>query len=248
MGIFNFQHKSNSQASNFSDYYQVDIHSHLIPGIDDGAKSLNDSLEIIASLKSLGLKKLITTPHISQAYPNSKEHILEAFGHLKTAVAENNIGIQLELGAEYMVDDGFWDIYKKGDLITFGKNFVLIELNTYSAHPGLSNYLFEMQSSGVNVILAHPERYLYWQEDFNRAKKMKDREVYFQMNILSLTKAYSADIHKLALRLLKEGMIDFIGSDIHSLDYIPKISDVLFDKQLMDLLANGQIRNNSLFL
>ncbi|HQI71492.1 MAG TPA: hypothetical protein PLT47_12120, partial [Bacteroidales bacterium] len=118
--------------------------------------------------------------------------------------------------------------------------------NSYSPFPILSDIIFEMQIKGYDIILAHPERYLYWQNEFANYEKLKDRELFFQINILSLTNIYSHEIHKLAVRLIKEGMIDFVGSDTHSAEYIPKIKDVLSGKLFQELASTGQIKNNLL--
>lgn len=246
MGIFNFHKKNDPAASAKDGFYHIDLHSHLIPGIDDGVKSMEEALGIISSLIGLGIKKVITTPHISQLYPNSPEQVHRAFELLKNKVAEKNMDIQLEVAAEYMVDDGFRELFESGNLLTFGNNFVLIELSTYSPHPGFSDLLFELQSNGYNVVLAHPERYLFWQKDLAAIKKLKDRELYFQLNILSLTKIYSAEIHKMAVQLIKERMIDFIGSDIHNPDYIPLIKNAAQGKLYQELSVSGQIKNNRL--
>ncbi|HNW88342.1 MAG TPA: hypothetical protein PKN48_01690 [Bacteroidales bacterium] len=248
MGIFNFRHKNEAITSDYTDFYNIDLHSHLIPGVDDGSTSTRESLEIISSLKSMGLKKIIVTPHVSVFYPNSPEKIRAAFEQLKNKVAENNIDIEMDVAAEYMVDDGFRNIFESGNLMTFGKNYVLLELSTYSPFPGLSDLIFEMQTNGYNIILAHPERYLYWENEFENYGKLKDRELFFQLNILSLTKIYSPEIHNMAVKLIKHGMIDFIGSDIHSLEYIPKIKDTLTNKFFQKLADTGQIKNNQLLV
>jgi len=246
MGIFNLRNRNKTNHFNYTDFYSTDIHSHLIPGIDDGSQDIEESLEIIASMSNMGIKKIITTPHISMLYPNTPDNINNGLTKLQKEVAARNIDIKLEVAAEYMVDDVFVEILKNGQLMTFGKNYVLIELNSYSPFPILSDIIFEMQIKGYDIILAHPERYLYWQNEFANYEKLKDRELFFQINILSLTNIYSHEIHKLAVRLIKEGMIDFVGSDIHSAEYIPKIKDVLSGKLFQELATTGQIKNNLL--
>jgi len=244
MGLFNLRDKNDLALTN-NDWFTVDFHSHLIPGIDDGAGSTDESLEIITSLRSIGIKKIITTPHISMKYPNTREKILSSFEILKAAVIKQNIDIEMEVAAEYMIDEGFQNLLKSGKLMTFGNNYVLIELATFSPYPALPDFLFEMQCNGYNIVLAHPERYLYWQNNFEPLRKLKDRELYFQMNILSLTKIYSADIYKMALHLVKEKMIDFIGTDIHNIESIPLIKNTLTTKMFLDMGRTGQIKNNS---
>ncbi|HNZ43422.1 MAG TPA: capsular biosynthesis protein [Bacteroidales bacterium] len=246
MAIFDFRHKQKNGPFNYTDFYSTDLHSHLIPGIDDGSPDMDESLKIIAGLSSMGIKKIITTPHISMLYPNTPEKIYEIFTELQREVAARNIEISLEVAAEYMIDENFVEILKNGKLMTFGKNYVLIELSPYNPFPILSDLIFEMQIKGYNIVLAHPERYLYWQYEFSGLEKLKDRELLFQLNILSLTKIYSQDVHKLAVRLIKEGMVDFVGSDTHSMDYIPKMKDVLTGRLFQDLAATGQIKNNLL--
>lgn len=246
MAIFDFRHKQKNDPFNYTDFYSTDLHSHLIPGIDDGSPDMDESLKIIAGLSSMGIKKIITTPHISMLYPNTPEKIYETFAELQREVAARNIEISLEVAAEYMIDENFVEILKNGKLMTFGKNYVLIELSPYNPFPILSDLIFEMQIKGYNIVLAHPERYLYWQYEFSGLEKLKDRELLFQLNILSLTKIYSQDVHKLAVRLIKEGMVDFVGSDTHSMDYIPKMKDVLTGKLFQDLAVTGQIKNNLL--
>ncbi len=246
MGIFNFRHKQKNNSFNYTDFYSTDLHSHLIPGIDDGSPDFEESLKIIAALGNMGIKKIITTPHISMLYPNTPEKIYDIFTKLQQEVAAKNIEISLEVAAEYMIDENFVEILKNEKLMTFGDNYVLIELSSYSPFPILSDLIFEMQTKGYNIVLAHPERYLYWQYEFSGLEKLKDRELLFQLNMLSLTKIYSPDVHKLAVRLIKEGMIDFVGSDTHSVDYIPKMNAVLTGKLFQELAATGQMKNNLL--
>jgi len=246
MGIFNLRNRNKTNHFNYTDFYSTDIHSHLIPGIDDGSQDIEESLEIIASMSNMGIKKIITTPHISMLYPNTPDNINNGLTKLQKEAVARNIDIKLEVAAEYMVDDVFVEILKNGQLMTFGKNYVLIELNSYSPFPILSDLIFEMQIKGYDIILAHPERYLYWQNEFANYEKLKDRELLFQINILSLTNIYSPEIHKLAVKLIKEGMIDFVGSDTHSAEYIPKIKDVLTGNLFQELATTGQIKNNLL--
>lgn len=246
MSLINFFGNKKKTETDYLQHYSVDLHSHLIPNVDDGVSSIEESINLFTFFKSIGIKKIYTTPHISLNFPNSPEKLRSSYFLLKDELIKRNIGIELEVGAEYMIDDGFRSIFESGNLMAFHTNFVLIELTTFSPHPDFYNLLFEMQSNGLSIILAHPERYLYWQNDLNTFKRLKDRELLFQMNLLSLTGIYSPDIHKMAMWLIKEKMIDLVGSDIHNGQYIPKIKEVLSGKIFQTLINSGQVKNNAL--
>ncbi|HQI71393.1 MAG TPA: hypothetical protein PLT47_11620 [Bacteroidales bacterium] len=121
MGIFNLRNRNKTNLFNYTDFYSTDIHSHLIPGIDDGSQDIEESLEIIASMSNMGIKKIITTPHISMLYPNTPDNIYNGLTKLQKEVAARNIDIKLEVAAEYMVDDVFVEILKNGQLMTLAK-------------------------------------------------------------------------------------------------------------------------------
>jgi tyrosine-protein phosphatase YwqE len=228
-------------------YFDIDFHSHLIPGIDDGSKSIEESLEIITFFQSLGVRKMITTPHVSMDYhPNKQADIIEKFQHFKDEVAKAGIEIELEVAAEYMIDDGFRALMNKGDLLTFGDKYLLIELSSFSEHRDFSPLLFDLQSSGFNLILAHPERYSYWHNHKNAYTTLKERDVLFQMNALSLTNAYSTEVNKVAKWLIENKMIDFIGSDVHHASQIEIYSEALSSKLFEKLKETGTVRNNGL--
>jgi protein-tyrosine phosphatase len=247
MGLFNLFNKKKQSRDLSNGYYDVDFHSHLIPGVDDGSKSIEESIEIITFFQSLGVRKMITTPHVSmEYYPNKHEDILEKFHHLKEGVLKAGIEVELSLAAEYMIDDGFRALMNQGGLLTFGDNYLLIELGSFAEHPDFSPLIFDLQSSGFNVILAHPERYSFWHSQKEMYTTLKERDVIFQLNALSLTNIYSKEVNKTAKWLIENKMIDFIGSDVHHASqkeiYRKALSSNLFDK----LKEAGTVRNNEL--
>jgi tyrosine-protein phosphatase YwqE len=247
MGFFSLFHKSKPDRDLSHGYFDVDFHSHLIPGIDDGSKSYDESIDIITFFKSLGVQKMITTPHISmEYYPNKHEDVIERFQKLKEEVAKAGMDMKLEVAAEYMIDDGFRALMNKGNLLTFGNNYLLVELSGFSEHPDFSSLIFDLQTSGYNVILAHPERYSFWHTNKKMYTTLKERDVIFQINALSLTNVYSTDVNKTAKWLIENKMIDFIGSDVHHASqkeiYRKALSSTLFDK----LKETATIRNNEL--
>lgn len=246
MEISDFFSKKKTPAVSYESYYSIDIHSHIIPGIDDGAQTIEESLEIIAFFQSIGIKKIITTPHISGSYPNTNDIILSGYSQLKNKLIEINPDIDLHVAAEYMVDESFTNIIKQKKLLCFGKNFILIEFPYFSTHPDIHNVIFSLQSDGFSIIIAHPERYVFWGDTLNTFKKLKERGVFFQMNLLSLTSIYSEEIQKNAHWLIKNQLIDFVGSDIHHISAAPYIKNVLKEKLFFKMIETNQIKNNAL--
>jgi len=226
---------------------QTDIHSHLIPGIDDGSKTMDESVYLVKSLYEMGYRKLITTPHImTDYYKNTPEIILSGLDKLREKLQQENIDIEIEAAAEYMLDDGFEEKLMNGKLLTFGSNYVLVEMS-YMVEPiNLASLLFEMQMQGYKVVLAHPERYNYWHGQFNKYQEMKDRNVYLQMNINSLTGWYSEASRKIAEKLISEDMIQFLGSDLHNENYLNELKKSRHFAQLQGLLENPKVLNKTL--
>ena len=223
------------------------MHSHLIPGIDDGAQTLEDSLQLIRHMHQLGFSKLVTTPHVqAEYYRNTPGIIMSGLGTLREAIAAEGIPIEIEAGAEYLIDDGFEEKMKLGELLSFGEKYLLVEMSYYSPHPDLKNMIFNLQCDGFKVILAHPERYSYWFNDFAKFEDLKDRGVYFQLNAVSLAGYYPEPVRKFAEKLLQKEMIDFLGSDMHNMRYMDALQRSLKEKSLVKLLASGRLLNEKL--
>jgi tyrosine-protein phosphatase YwqE len=236
-------------APSLADFSRVgaDMHSHLIPGIDDGARTMEDSLNLVREMHRLGFSKLITTPHIqSEFYRNTPEIILSGLGKLREAISAEGIPVTVEAAAEYLLDDGFEGKLKAGDLLSFSDKYILIEMSYYSPHPNLKSFIFDLQVEGYKVILAHPERYTYWFSDFLKYEDLKDRGVYFQLNTVSLAGYYPEPVRKFAEKLIEKNMIDFIGSDMHNMRYMEALQKSLKEKALGRLLASGRLLNPTL--
>ncbi len=225
----------------------TDMHSHLIPGIDDGAPDMPTVLALLEQMAGLGFKKIITTPHImADLYKNNEQIIRKGEAEVKKAIEKAGLNIEFKAVAEYLVDEGFAPMVKEKKLMTFGDNYVLIELPYYSPPPNLSELLFEMQVTGFKVILAHPERYVYWHGQFSKLEELKDREVFFQLNTISLSGYYSLPTKKISERLIDAGMIDFLGSDMHSFQYFKLLEKALYEPALEKLLNSGKLKNSGL--
>jgi protein-tyrosine phosphatase len=179
------------------------MHSHLIPGIDDGVKTVEESLELIRHFHRMGFKKLITTPHIqAEYYRNTPEIILAGLERVRAAIEKEAIPVSIEAAAEYLLDDGFEDKLNSGRLMSFSDKYILLEMSYFSPHPELKSIIFKLQVEGYKVILAHPERYTYWFNDFGKYEDLRDRGVYFQLNTVSLAGYYPDPVKKFAEKLI----------------------------------------------
>lgn len=194
----------------------VDIHSHLLPGIDDGAKNLDDSKLILEHMKNFGFKKVITTPHtIKTVWDNTTESILSAKKAVIAAFPEISSELSLGCASEYFMDENFVLLFKSEKLLTLKNNYVLVEMSYLNPPIQLYDILFELQLEGYQPILAHPERYTFFHSKMKEYDKLKKAGCKFQMNLLSSVGYYGKDVLLAADKLLQNEMIDFVGSDIH---------------------------------
>jgi len=225
----------------------TDMHSHLIAGIDDGTSTINQSIELIKQMADLGYSKLITTPHIQgDVYKNTPEIIQSGLVELNAALLKENVQIEVSAAAEYLLDDKFEDKLLSKNLLTFGDNYILVELSYFSPHPNLLNFIFQLQIEGYKVILAHPERYSYWFNNFKKLEEIKERGVFFQLNMISLSGYYDIPVKKTAEKLVDNNMIDFLGTDMHNNNYMEGLKRTCFEKYLQKAIDSGKIRNNEL--
>lgn len=227
-------------------FYTTDLHSHLIPNIDDGSKSMEQSLEMIQMMKSIGFKKLITTPHIHPRYPNSKDTILKGLEEVQSELQKEKIDIQLEAGCEYYYDEHFIDLVKKKDLLTFGDSYILFELSYTTPVFGLERVVYEILSAGYRPILAHPERYSYFINSLDKYHSLKDTGLFFQINTNSTIGFYGKRVKKNVEYLIKENLVDFIGSDAHRPNYIEALKHSLNSKLFKSFEKTNLIKNNYL--
>lgn len=194
----------------------ADMHSHFIPGIDDGSKSMEESLAMIGALKDLGYNTIITTPHImSDFYPNTRQTIEDGLKQVQAALVENNIDITLRAAAEYYIDEYFMQLVDKEPLLTLRKKEVLVEFSMMYEPPMLAEAIYKLQSNGYQPVIAHPERYLFFHRDFGRYREFKDRGCLMQMNMLAITGHYGKGIKAVADQLMAKGLYDYCGTDMH---------------------------------
>ncbi len=212
-----FWKKKRPNATNTASFLNTDIHSHLIPGLDDGSPSLEESLNISKELVKLGYQKAVTTPHVIQdAYGVTNEMIVSGVSELNKSLSENDVELEVIPSAEYYADEQFMELISKKDILPFGENYVLFETSYLNKPKFLFELIFEMQTASYRPVLAHPERYLYLLEEESLIKSLRDREVLFQLNINSFLGVYSKHSKKLAQKLWKSGSVEFLGTDCHS--------------------------------
>lgn len=224
------------------------MHSHLLPGIDDGAPDMSTSLELIKGMMELGYSKLITTPHILwDMYKNSRENILEKLAELRVAVENEGLNVEINAAAEYFLDDHVEGLIKNSEpLLTISGNMVLVEFSlAYPSH-SLKAILFEMQMQGYLPVIAHPERYIYLQTNKEFYEELKDIGCLFQLNILALAGHYGKGVTELANYLIKKEYYDLIGTDLHHKGHIEALKNPVIVNPLKKLLDSGKIRNADL--
>ena len=223
----------------------VDMHSHLLPGIDDGSPDVEQSVRLIKSLNELGFSKFICTPHIfKELYPNTRETILLALNATKNALTQANINVNIEAAAEYMIDENF-EI--ANGLAVLPGNFILVEMSYLNESPNIEKVIFDLQIKGYRVILAHPERYNFYHLDHARFHRYKDMGVLFQLNLLSVTGYYGKEVKHASEYLLSKNCYDFAGSDLHHNKHLDALTKAVKSGYLFDKLGKYPFKNGKIF-
>ena len=244
--MFNwFSNNSKPRHSISLSEIRTDIHSHLIPGIDDGAPDMDTAITIIQKLSSLGLKKLVTTPHVmSDFYQNNSQNILEGLEKLKNNLIKKNISIEIEAAAEYYIDYEFEQKIGKEKFLTFGAKYLLVELSFISPVPNFREIIFKLQLEGYKVVLAHPERYNYY--GLRDYKEITSRGVFLQVNLLSLIGYYSEKVKSKTSDLISKNLISFVGTDCHNISQAELYKKCQKEKLWHDLINSKKLINNTL--
>jgi protein-tyrosine phosphatase len=215
----------------------TDMHSHLIPGIDDGAKTIEDSVELIRHLHSLGYTKLITTPHVmSDYFQNTPETILGGLEIVRAALKENNIPVEISAAAEYYIDDGFIRKLEEEKLLTFGDNYLLVEVSYINPPDNVRDILFRAQVLGYKPILAHPERYPFWYRSLDEYQRFFEMGIILQLNLNSLSGYYGPDAKRIAEKLIEMEIVQALGTDMHHMKHGAFLSKVVNEKSLRRIL------------
>lgn len=216
----------------------IDIHNHILPGIDDGAKTVNDSIQLIKEFSEIGIEKFIATPHIMDTYyPNTPDTINSSLTLVQNELKKQNFNqIQITAAAEHMIDSNFEDILEKGLIMPLNKNYILVEMSYLQPSINFNSAIQKIGSKRYFPILAHPERYTYLHKT-NKYSTYKQNGILFQLNLLSLSNYYGKDVFAMGQKLLDKNMIDFIGSDIHNMNQMNQLKSIkLSNKAINQLL------------
>ena len=224
---------------------KTDIHSHFIPGIDDGAPDMETSILLIKKMQELGYSKVITSPHVmSDFYQNSSETILKGLADVRAELKAQNINMEIDAAAEYYIDFEFEQKIGKEKFLTFGHNYILVELSFMEAPRNLFDIIFKLQLEGYKVVLAHPERYNYYSlKDY---EEFTSRGVLLQINLLSLIGYYSPQIKKKTEALINAGMVSLVGSDCHNMNHAELYEKCQTQKAWHNLVNSGKLLNATL--
>jgi len=226
----------------------TDMHSHLIPGIDDGSPNMATSLQLVKGMADLGFQKLITTPHIMwDMYQNEKTDLCRRFEILKESAGQQGIKVEMKVAAEYFLDDHVAGLLKdRQRLMTMDDNKVLVEFSMASPPLSLKDILFELQMQGYQPVIAHPERYIYMEHGKQFFDELKVIGCLFQLNILSLGNYYGKSVHELANYLLKKDYYDMVGTDLHHARHLDALRNPALETSLKKIFESGKILNPSL--
>jgi tyrosine-protein phosphatase YwqE len=227
----------------------VDMHSHLLPGIDDGSPDAATSVSYIKKMMELGYRKFITTPHIyPDLYPNTRETIFAAHQILTAKLKEEGIGVEVHAAAEYFIDDFFADRLKNNEqLLTLHKNYVLVEISFMQPPPDLNTILFEMIVKGYQPVMAHPERYSFYHSKKDLYHRFKDQGCLLQLNVLSLSGYYGKGVQDAAHYLVHEKLVDLIGTDLHHQRHLEALQHPQLMTDVQKALQTNTILNATLY-
>ncbi|MCU0341317.1 MAG: capsular biosynthesis protein [Spirosomaceae bacterium] len=227
--------------------FAVDVHAHVLPGLDNGPATLDESIVLLQEMAAYGVRKVVATPHImGDFYNNTNEGILFAYQQLKSALASRNINIEVEVAAEYYLDVSLVaKIESQQPLLLIANKYLLFETNIIGIPLFLNEVLQMLNARGIVPVMAHPERYHYLQQDFGIVRQLRDHGVLFQVNIGAWQHSHFAT-RQLAERLVQEGMVSLMGSNVHNAREWAQASDALRTKTYAKAVEYGLL-NQKLF-
>tara|TARA_R110000868_G_scaffold193350_1_gene438184 strand:- start:15115 stop:15855 length:741 start_codon:yes stop_codon:yes gene_type:complete len=216
----------------------VDIHNHILPGIDDGAKTVDESIDLIKGFSEMGVKKFISTPHIMHNYyPNDYDTIHAAHGKVQDSLLHENMkDITLDMAAEHMIDANFDYLLENDKVMPLRNRYLLIEMSYLQPPINFDDAIQSIASHRYFPILAHPERYAFLHLNSSKFQKFKENGILLQMNLLSLGQFYGKDVQKKAHKLLQNGLIDYVASDVHNQQQLLSLKELQLSTSLLKLL------------
>lgn len=247
--MFNFFKKSSNEPKGL--FYSTDIHCHIVPGVDDGARAVEDSLSLVSKECVWGIKRIFCTPHITEeTFENTPETLSKAFDVLKQNVDKAGIKIDLDYSAEHRLDPYFQSQFEKGAVRPLPNNYLLVENSFVQEAWNLDQQVYNLSIKGFKPILAHPERYHYYITNRDRYEQLHSVGLLFQVNLLSLSGYYGKEQKRTAEWLIEKNMVDFLGSDMHHMRHAEAIDRYIAGKDYKKHSAalNGRILNDRFFL
>jgi tyrosine-protein phosphatase YwqE len=246
MFFFRKRNKNGELPAELLSFLHTDMHSHLLPAIDDGVRDVDTSVNFISRLQHMGVRKIVTTPHIiMDRYPNSAATMAQPYEAVSAALQSNNISIPFHHAAEYYLDEQFVPLLQQ-PLLTISGNKVLVEISFVAAPPQLHGWLFDIQAAGYQPIMAHPERYPYYHADIDQYRQLKQLGCQLQVNLLSLTGYYGKQVQLAAEKLLAAGLIDYAGTDLHHERHLQAIAGIASQHKLRKTLEAYPFQNYTL--
>lgn len=239
---------SSDAKTPWTQFVSTDMHAHFLPGIDDGSPDVATSLQLIRGLQDLGYRRLIATPHImSGFYPNTPETIRGALHVTQQAAQEAGLTLPLEAAAEYFMDESMEALADSGEILSFGQpKCVLVEMSFVSYAPMWESIFFALQTRGYQPVLAHPERYAYFHQNFKAYQAFIDRGGWLQVNLTSLAGHYGKSTQRVARELIKQRMVHLLGTDLHHQQHLQVLKNSLFDKEMHKALEGVDWKNSLL--
>lgn len=229
-------------------FLKCDMHSHLVPGIDDGSPDIETSIQLIEGLIALGYEKIITTPHLMlDLYPNNRSTIMGGYDKLMAALQKKGIKIPVRAAAEYFLDDHFDSLLEKNEpLLTIKDNIVLVEFSFASAPLDYKQKIFNIQMKGYKPILAHPERYTYFHKKPDIYEELRNAGCLLQVNLLSLSGYYGKGVAMAAEGLFKTRQIDLLGTDMHHQRHLENLGSNTVLQKAYEISQTLPLLNSSL--
>ena len=226
----------------------TDMHCHLVPKVDDGSKCIEESVECMKALASVGYKKMILTPHFqTPRFENDEDDIVRRYEEMKRQAADMGVEIDIcGIGGEYRIDSGFAKRLENPRFLQIGGKYVLVEFSLQQQMMGCDEMIFDMQMKGYEVILAHPERYPYLNVGGSRMEQLKNQGVFFQVNVLSLGGFYGEEAKRRAFEMVEGGLVEFLGTDTHNSMYAQALIDLTHNRKVEKLLMNHEFLNKTL--
>ena len=226
----------------------TDMHCHLVPRVDDGSKCVEESVDCLNALKSVGYNKVIITPHFQHPrFPNKEEDIERRYADLRRQAVEAGVEIEMAgVAGEYRIDTGFKQRLDQPKFLKIADKYVLVEFSLNQQMMGSDEMIFDMQMMGYEVILAHPERYPYLGVLGQRMEQLKNQGVFFQINVLSLGGFYGEEPKRRALEMLDRGWVEFMGTDTHNTMYAQALVDLSNDRKVEKILEKHEFLNKML--